>query len=129
MDFARSHPGGSLGRRLLLHIGDIMHSGNEVPSVSQESTLSEALVEMTNKGLGMTAVVDAEGRVCGIYTDGDLRRTLDRDIDLRNCKLSEVMTTGGKTAEADMLAAEALKIMQENKINALLITDREHRLV
>lgn len=128
LDFARSHPGGSLGRRLLLHISDIMHTGPEVPVVSEQAQLRDALIEMTNKGLGMTAVVDAHGKLTGIYTDGDLRRTLDREIDIHGCRVRDVMHTGCKTATPDMLAAQALQIMQENKINALLIVDRQQRL-
>ncbi len=128
-DFARSHPGGSLGRRLLLHIGDIMHSGDEIPVVSRDADLRDALVEMTNKGLGMTAVVDDQGRLAGIYTDGDLRRTLDHEQDLRHCPIARVMTHDCKTARADQLAAEALQIMEQNKINALLIVDDEERLI
>lgn len=128
LDFARSHPGGSLGRRLLLHISDIMHTGPEVPVVSEQAQLRDALIEMTNKGLGMTAVVDEHGKLTGIYTDGDLRRTLDREIDIHGCRVRDVMHTGCKTATPDMLAAQALQIMQENKINALLIVDRQQRL-
>ncbi|HEB97391.1 MAG TPA: KpsF/GutQ family sugar-phosphate isomerase [Sedimenticola thiotaurini] len=128
-DFARSHPGGSLGRRLLLHIGDIMHSGDAIPVVSRDADLRDALVEMTNKGLGMTAVVDDQGRLAGIYTDGDLRRTLDHEHDLRHCPIERVMTRDCKTARADQLAAEALQIMEQNKINALLIVDDGERLV
>ncbi|MES9967235.1 MAG: KpsF/GutQ family sugar-phosphate isomerase [Sedimenticola sp.] len=129
MDFARSHPGGSLGRRLLLHIGDIMHSGEQIPLVRDDADLRDALVEMTNKGLGMTAVVDDQDRLVGIYTDGDLRRTLDTRTDIHSCKVAEVMTPGCKTATADLLAAEGLQIMQENKINALLIVDNNQRLI
>ena len=128
-DFARSHPGGTLGRRLLLHIGDIMHTGAAVPKVSVEAPLPEALIEMTNKGLGMTAAIDDQGRLAGIFTDGDLRRTLDRGLDLHQCKLAEVMTTGCTTARANQLAAEALQIMEEKKINALLVLDEEERLI
>lgn len=129
LDFARSHPGGSLGRRLLLHISDIMITGDQIPVVSEEAWLSDALVEMTNKGLGMTAVVDQQRRLTGIYTDGDLRRTLDRELDIHKCKVADVMTRGCKTASADLLAAEGLQIMEENKINALLVVDSEQRLV
>ena len=128
-DFARSHPGGSLGRRLLLHIQDIMHSGSEIPSVGETAYLRDALMEMTNKGMGMTAVVDHQQRLIGIYTDGDLRRTLDSDLDVRNCRVSEVMTRECKTASADLLAAEGLQVMQENKINALLIVDDNRRVI
>jgi len=128
-DFAKSHPGGTLGRRLLLHIGDIMHSGSGVPRVNYDAPMRDGLVEMTDKGLGMTVVVNADDIVAGIFTDGDLRRTLDLGVDMRNSKISEVMTHDCKVAQADMLAAEALQIMQENKINAIPIVDREQRLV
>jgi len=127
-DFARSHPGGSLGRRLLLHVGDIMHRDEQIPQVREGATLGEALMEMTAKGLGMTAVVDDQGRVRGIFTDGDLRRTLDRGVDLHLTPVTEVMTPGGITTHPDRLAAEALKLMEENKINALLVVDDEGRL-
>ena len=128
-DFARSHPGGTLGRRLLLHVSDIMHTGDTIPKVSQDATLRDALVEMTNKGLGMTAALDDQGCVAGIFTDGDLRRTLDRSIDIHNCRLADVMTTGGTTISADLLAAEALQIMEEEKINALLVLDENQHLI
>jgi len=128
-DFALSHPGGSLGRRLLLRINDIMHVGSDIPKVSYDARLSEALVEMTKKGLGMTAVVDATDRIQGVFTDGDLRRTIDRAIDIHTCPVSEVMTRECKTATADLLAAEALQLMEEWKINGLLIADAQHRLV
>ncbi|WP_260295186.1 KpsF/GutQ family sugar-phosphate isomerase [Sedimenticola hydrogenitrophicus] len=122
-DFARSHPGGSLGRRLLLLVGDVMVTGEQIPRVSEQASLKDALLEMTDKGLGMTAVIDDQGRLKGIYTDGDLRRTLDRPVDIRNCLVAEVMTHGSTTATADMLAAEVLKIMQEKKINSLFVVD------
>ena len=128
-DFARSHPGGTLGRRLLLHIGDIMHTGDNIPQVTIDSSLRDALVEMSSKGLGMTTIVDRDGRLNGVFTDGDLRRTLDHGIDVHNCSLSEVMTSPCKTARPDMLAAEALQIMQEGKINALPIVDSEQCVV
>jgi len=127
-DFARSHPGGTLGRRLLLHVSDIMHQGERIPRVPTTATLSEALVEMTAKGLGMTAVVDDHDHVRGVFTDGDLRRTLDRGVDLHATPVTEVMTPGGVTITADRLAAEALKLMEENKINALLVVDDRGRL-
>jgi len=128
-NFARSHPAGSLGRRLLLHVNDIMHTGDEIPRVSQGTPLTEALVEMSRKGLGMTAVVDAEGRAIGIYTDGDLRRTLDRGLDIRGTPVDAVMTCDCKTVRAEMLAAETLQFMEENKINGLLVEDAEGRLI
>ncbi len=128
-DFARSHPGGALGRRLLLHISDIMHTGDGIPRVVETATLRDALVEITKKGLGMTTIVDAEGRLTGVYTDGDLRRTLDTGINIHDCGIAEVMTRGCHTAQAGMLAAEGLQIMQERKINALPVVDEEQRLV
>ena len=124
-DFARSHPGGRLGRRLLLRIADLMHTRDGVPSVPQSATLSEALMEMTRKSLGMTAVVDGDRRVVGIFTDGDLRRTLDRELDAKRTPISEVMTRDCVTVHGDMLAAEALNIMEQRAINALLVTDGE----
>jgi len=127
-DFARSHPGGRLGRRLLLRIGDIMHTGDGVPRVAAGATLSEALVEMTRTSLGMTAVVDAHGRVLGIFTDGDLRRTLDGEVDPKRTPIADLMTPGCITVDAEMLAAEALAIMERRKINALLVVDAEGRL-
>ena len=128
-DFAFSHPGGSLGRRLLLHIGDIMHTGEQIPRIAQDATLDEALAEMSRKGLGMTAVVDGAEQVLGIFTDGDLRRTLDQPIDIHATPVAKVMTRGCRTARADLLAAEGLRIMEKNKINALLIVDGQDRLV
>lgn len=128
-DFARSHPGGRLGRRLLLLIDEIMHTGDQIPSVVATVSLSEALVEMTQKGLGMTAIVDDANRLVGIFTDGDLRRVLDRREDIHELGISEVMTQGGKVARQGMLAAEALQIMETYKINALLIVDADDRLV
>ena len=127
-DFALSHPGGSLGRRLLLHVHDIMHRDDAVPAVTRDASLRDALMEMTAKGLGMTAVIDGEGRPVGIFTDGDLRRCLDRGIDVRTATIAEVMIPGGKRIAPDRLAAEALNLMEENKINALLIVDRDGRL-
>lgn len=128
-DFARSHPGGSLGRRLLLHIGDIMYTGEHVPLVSSTVSLREALVEMTKVGIGMTGVIDEDERVIGIYTDGDLRRTLDKGIDVRNTGVTEVMTRDPKTARADMLAEQAVQLMQKYKITSLLIVDDNNRAI
>ena len=129
-DFARSHPAGALGRRLLLHITDVMHAGDEVPRVRETATLSEALVEMSRKRLGMTAVVDADGRLLGLYTDGDLRRTLDdAAVDLRSTPISDVMTRAPRTIGADALAAEAAQLMEAHKINALLVLDDERHVV
>ncbi len=129
-DFARSHPAGALGRRLLLHITDVMHVGDEVPRVSPDASISQALVEMSSKRLGMTAVVDGDGKLLGLYTDGDLRRSLDDDhVDLRHTRIDAVMTVAPKTIDADALAVEAAQLMEAHKINALLVTDRDDRVV
>ncbi len=122
-DFAFSHPGGALGRRLLLKVEDIMHTGNEIPCVQPGTPLKEALLEMSRKGMGMTAIADQEGRIFGIFTDGDLRRTLDRDIDINTALIDDVMTTHGKTVAPSILAAEALGLMESSKINALLVEE------
>lgn len=127
-DFARSHPGGTLGRRLLLKVRDLMHTGLQIPMVSPETRLIDALIEMTRKGLGLTAVVDANQRVLGIFTDGDLRRAIDRGLDVRNIRMQEVMTVDCQTINPDLLAAEALGIMQEMRINALLVVDEARML-
>jgi arabinose-5-phosphate isomerase len=129
-DFARSHPAGALGRRLLLHITDVMHSGEAVPRVDADTSLSDALVEMSRKRLGMTAVVDNDGRLLGLYTDGDLRRTLDdQTVDLRATRIGEVMTRDPKTIDSGALAVEAARLMETHKINALLVLDDERRVV
>ncbi|MET0936361.1 MAG: KpsF/GutQ family sugar-phosphate isomerase [Luteibacter sp.] len=125
-DFARSHPAGSLGRRLLLHIADVMHSGDDVPRVNFRASLSEALVEMTRKHLGMTAVVDDDGTLLGVFTDGDLRRCLDdHGVDLRSATVAQLMTRGPKTIGSDKLAVEAAQLMEKHQINALLVTDAD----
>ena len=128
-DFALSHPGGSLGRRLLLHVGDIMHSGEALPQVMLNASLFEALKVMSDKGLGMTAVVEASGQLAGVYTDGDLRRTLDHPIDIRKLRIADVMTPNCKSVPPEMLAAEALQMMEEQKINGLLVVNAEQALV
>jgi arabinose-5-phosphate isomerase len=129
-DFARSHPAGSLGRRLLLHISDIMHAGSEVPRVGIHATANEALVEMSRKRLGMTAIVDDEDRLLGVFTDGDLRRALDdAQIDLRHKPVSELMGHSPKTIHPDALAVEAAHLMEEYKINALVVVDAQRRVV
>jgi len=125
-DFALSHPGGSLGRRLLLRVTDIMHCDDEMPSVPATALIGSALLEMTEKKLGMTAIVDESNRVIGIYTDGDLRRTLARNIDIQNTTISEVMTTQCALISADILAAEAMQIMEQKKINALIVVDEQN---
>jgi arabinose-5-phosphate isomerase len=126
-DFAFSHPGGALGRRLLLKVEHVMHTAAELPQVVRGTPLRDSLMEMTRKGLGMTAIIEADGRLAGIFTDGDLRRTLDRDVDLRQAVIDEVMTVHGKTVRPEMLAAEALKIMEDNKIGALIVVDENDR--
>jgi arabinose-5-phosphate isomerase len=128
-DFAFSHPGGLLGRRLLLRVRDIMRTGDRVPRVAPELMIAEGLFEITSKGLGMTAVVDHEGRVLGIYTDGDLRRTLDSGRELTDTRIDEVMTRNVKTVREDMLAAEAVRLMEAFAITALLVVDEGGRLV
>lgn len=128
-DFAFSHPGGSLGRRLLLHVSDIMHTGERIPSVSEDTPLSGALLEISRKGLGMTTVVDADGRMTGIFTDGDLRRTLDKSLDVHTTPMRDVMTRNGRTIQPEQLAAEALNIMEGLKISALPVTDSSGTVV
>jgi len=128
-DFAFSHPGGALGRKLLLKVSDIMHAGDALPMVFQSTRFADALMEMTQKGMGMTAVVNDQGELAGIYTDGDLRRSLDHSQDLRECHISELMTLDPVQAQADMLAAQALQLMEQHKINALIVCDENHQPV
>lgn len=128
-DFAFSHPGGSLGRRLLLKVDDIMHTGTDIPLVQADTPVREALLEVTRKHLGMTAVTNTSGHLIGIFTDGDLRRTLDQAVDLTSTQIHEVMTTGATRVRPGILAAEALSLMQEHKINALLVVDEQDRPV
>ena len=120
-DFARSHPGGTLGRKLLTHVSDVMRTGDEVPRVSDTALFSEALLEMTKKGMGMTAILDSYGRVAGIFTDGDLRRTLEKASDIRSLKISAVMTRSPRTVPPQKLAAEAVELMERHKVNQLLV--------
>lgn len=128
-DFAFSHPGGALGRRLLLKVEHVMHSDDELPAVRCGVAMRDALFEMTKKGLGMTLILQDDGTLAGIFTDGDLRRALDKGIDVRHASIDELMTRGGKTASADMLAAQALKIMQDHKINSLPVVDAEQKAI
>ena len=129
-DFARSHPAGSLGRRLLLHISDVMHAGGEVPRVGIDATASEALVEMSCTRLGMTAIVDGDDRLLGVFTDGDLRRALgDAQLDLRKVPVRALMAHSPKTIGAHQLAVEAAHLMEEHKINALVVVDERQRVV
>ncbi|WP_277811195.1 KpsF/GutQ family sugar-phosphate isomerase [Chromohalobacter canadensis] len=128
-DFALSHPGGSLGRRLLLKVEDLMHHGDRLPCVPLGSPLRDALLEITRQGLGFTCVIDEAGHLAGIYTDGDLRRTLDQHDDLRRLRVDDVMTHGGKTIRPELLAAEAVRIMEDNRITALAVVDDAGRPV
>ncbi len=128
-DFARSHPGGRLGRRLLLHVADIMRRDEQLPRVGPETRLDQALLEISRKGLGMTAIVDEQNRVIGVYTDGDLRRSLDQRIDIHETEVGQVMTHPCRTARPDMLAVEALKLMEDHRINALPVVDEEGRMI
>ncbi len=128
-DFARSHPGGILGRRLLMRIEDVMRTGEQLPFVGPETSLRDGLIEMSRKGLGMTAIVDESRKVLGIFTDGDLRRTLDREPDLRTKRMSEVMTANPKTIGPEMLAAEAVHLLETSRITQLLVVDEEGVLI
>jgi arabinose-5-phosphate isomerase len=129
-DFARSHPAGSLGRRLLLHISDIMHTGEGIPTVPPNASLTQALMEMTRKHLGMTAVIDSNRRLLGVFTDGDLRRALDDDgVDLRGATVAELMTRGPKTIGTDKLAIEAAQLMEKHQIHALLVVNDDQQVV
>lgn len=126
-DFAQFHPGGTLGRRLLLRVQDIMHTRDEIPFVDENCLLDEALVEITKKSLGMTAVVNKDGFLVGIFTDGDLRRTLDQNHDIHTTPINKVMTRNCITIEPKLLAAEALSIMQNHKVTSLLMVDDQKR--
>lgn len=128
-DFARSHPSGSLGRRLLLRVADVMHTGDGIPAVREHVRLSEGLVEMSRKGLGMTAIVDAGGRILGVFTDGDLRRALDAGVDVHKTEMQSVMHPGSIRVPPDMLAAEAMHLLEEHKITGLLVAGPDNRLV
>ncbi|MFO1372169.1 MAG: KpsF/GutQ family sugar-phosphate isomerase [Candidatus Competibacteraceae bacterium] len=128
-DFARSHPGGRLGRRLLLLIDDVMHTGEQMPRSAPDDLLKDALLEMSRKGLGTTVVIDQDERVLGVFTDGDLRRTLDRQVDVHSARVAEVMTRNCKTIAPGTLAAEALRMMQQHKINALPVINSTRTLV
>ena len=128
-DFARSHPGGSLGRRLLTHVSDVMRSGPEVPKVPEGATLKETILEMSRGRLGMTAVRGANGKVRGIFTDGDLRRVLEKGADYAKARIADVMTAGPRTIRADALAVEAVQLMESHKVNQLLVVDAGGELV
>ncbi|KWN06534.1 arabinose 5-phosphate isomerase KdsD [Burkholderia ubonensis] len=128
-DFARSHPGGALGRRLLTYVRDVMRTGDEIPSVGLDATLSDALFQITAKRLGMTAVVGADGKVAGIFTDGDLRRVLERDGDFRRLPIVDVMTRQPRTIGPDHLAVEAVELMERHRINQMLVVDADGALI
>ncbi len=128
-DFALSHPGGSLGRRLLLRLEDVMHSGEALPVVYQQVSLKEALLEISRKGLGMTAIVDDSGKLAGLFTDGDLRRVLDQQVDLHQASIASLMTRNCITAKPAMLAAEALQVMEQRKINGLIVVNEQYQPV
>jgi len=129
-DFARSHPAGALGRRLLLHIRDVMHGGDEIPAIAADASLADALMEMSRKRLGMTVIVDDQRRLIGLYTDGDLRRTLtDPAVDVRNARIADVMTRDPFAISADALAVEAARLMETRKITMLPVVDGERRVV
>jgi len=128
-DFARSHPGGSLGRRLLLHVDEVMRTGDDLPAVGPETPLSAGLLEMSRKGLGMTTVVDGSRRVLGVFTDGDLRRALDKQLDVHATRMHDVMTANPKMARPRMLAAEAVHLMEAHRITALPVVDEQGTLV
>lgn len=128
-DFARSHPGGSLGRRLLTRVSDVMRSGDALPSVPAGSPLPAAILEVTRKRLGMTAVIAPDGQLAGIFTDGDLRRVLERHTDIGGLKVDDVMTRSPATIGAEALAVEAVRLMEERRIGQLLVTDADRRMI
>jgi len=128
-EFARSHPGGTLGRKLLTHVRDVMRTGADAPRIGENAMLSDAILEMSRGRMGMTAIVDREQRVIGIFTDGDLRRALNKGIDFHASKVNEAMTRGPRTIGPDKLAAEAVQIMEQHKVNQMLVVDAEQRLV
>ncbi len=128
-DFARSHPGGSLGRKVLVHVADLMRVGEAIPRIAPDASLSEGLVEISRKGLGMTVVVDRDDLILGVFTDGDLRRALDKEIDVRKTPIREVMTRNGKTVGPRELAAAAVHLMEIHRITALPVADDRGRLV
>ena len=128
-DFARSHPGGTLGKRLLLRVDDLMRTANSIPKVRKDSVIVETLIEMSHKHMGMTTVVNDDGTLAGIFTDGDLRRVLDKKLDIRTTKVATVMTTNCKTIALGMLAFEAIQIMEQHKITSLVITNNKQVII
>ncbi|MHC9509862.1 KpsF/GutQ family sugar-phosphate isomerase [Kangiella sp. M94] len=125
-DFALSHPGGSLGKRLILQVDDLMHSGNSFPSVKPNISIRNALFEMTDKRMGMTTVIDKQGNLLGIFTDGDLRRAFERDVDI-DAPIEDVMTKGCKTVKSQTLAVDAVNLMEESSITSLIVTDNNDK--
>jgi arabinose-5-phosphate isomerase len=128
-EFARSHPGGALGRKLLTHVRDVMRTGEHAPRITHGATLMDTMLEMSRGRMGMTAIVDDSERVIGIFTDGDLRRTLEKGADLRATPIADVMGVKPRTIAPERLAAEAVEIMERHKVNQLLVVDKENRLV
>lgn len=128
-DFARSHPGGALGRRLLLLVKDVMRQGDDIPSVVLDALLSDGLLEMSRKGLGMTAVINASGNPVGIFTDGDLRRAFESDVDIRTTYMRDVMHFNPLVITSEQLAVDAVKVMEQNKVNGLLVVDVQNQLI
>ena len=128
-DFARSHPGGALGKRLLTHVSDVMRRGDALPTVPAGASLSAAILEVSRKGMGMTAVLDAQRRVAGIFTDGDLRRALDRGVDVRQLRVDDAMSRSPRTIAPDKLAVEAVRLMEAHRINQILVVDADQALV
>jgi arabinose-5-phosphate isomerase len=128
-DFARAHPGGALGRKLLIHVSDVMRTGNDVPAVSDTDSFSDLLAEISRKGMGMAAILGPGKKVVGIFTDGDLRRTLERILDVRALKIADVMKRSPHTIAPHKLAAEALELMERHKINQLLVATEKGELV
>lgn len=128
-DFAAAHPGGALGRKLLTHVRDVMRTGTNSPRIGHQATLMDGMLEMSRGRMGMTAVLDQSGRVVGVFTDGDLRRSIEKGIDLRSTRMEQAMTRNPRTIGPDRLAAEAVEIMERNKVNQLLVTDENQQLV
>jgi len=128
-DFAFSHPGGSLGKKLILTVADLMHTGKRIPAVKSGTLLSDGLIEISEKGLGLTAIINKENKLAGLFTDGDLRRTFDAKLDLLTTIIDDIMTTRCKTITADILAAEALSIMEQHKITGLLVTNSNQEVI
>ena len=128
-DFARSHPGGALGRRLLTYVRDVMREGDAMPSVPRTAKLSHAILEMSRKAMGMTAIVDEQARVIGIFTDGDLRRALERPLDVQNTPVEQVMSANPRTIHAERLAVEAVKLMEDHRISQVLVVDDASHLI